>query len=70
MAASPTDSDYYGDELPFWQTVEGKPHLIVPYSPHQQRRQVRRRHDHRRPVVQLLRDAFDVLYKEGATAPR
>jgi peptidoglycan/xylan/chitin deacetylase (PgdA/CDA1 family) len=26
------DSDYYGEELPFWQTVEGKPHLIVPYS--------------------------------------
>ena len=26
------DSDYYGDELPFWQTVEGKPHLIIPYS--------------------------------------
>ena len=22
------DSDYYGDELPFWQTVQGKPHLI------------------------------------------
>ena len=26
------DSDYYGEELPFWQTVEGKPHLVVPYS--------------------------------------
>ena len=26
------DSDYYGDELPFWKTVDGKPHLIVPYS--------------------------------------
>src|SRR5712691_4276798 len=26
------DSDYYGDELPFWKTVGGKPHLIVPYS--------------------------------------
>jgi len=22
------DSDYYGDELPFWQTVEGKGHLV------------------------------------------
>ena len=26
------DSDYYGEELPFWQTVDGKPHLVVPYS--------------------------------------
>jgi hypothetical protein len=26
------DSDYYGDELPFWQTVAGKPHLVIPYS--------------------------------------
>jgi peptidoglycan/xylan/chitin deacetylase (PgdA/CDA1 family) len=26
------DSDYYGDELPFWRTVSGRPHLIVPYS--------------------------------------
>src|SRR5262252_6724372 len=25
------DSDYYGDELPFWRTVSGRPHLIVPY---------------------------------------
>jgi peptidoglycan/xylan/chitin deacetylase (PgdA/CDA1 family) len=26
------DSDYYGDELPFWSDVQGKPHLIVPYT--------------------------------------
>ena len=26
------DSDSYADELPFWQTVAGKPHLVVPYS--------------------------------------
>lgn len=31
------DSDYYGDDLPFWTTVETsdgsrKPHLIVPYT--------------------------------------
>ncbi|HEV7819950.1 MAG TPA: polysaccharide deacetylase family protein, partial [Burkholderiales bacterium] len=26
------DSDYYGDELPFWKTVQGKPHLVIPYS--------------------------------------
>ncbi len=26
------DSDYYGDELPFWLNVDGKGHLVVPYS--------------------------------------
>jgi len=26
------DSDYYGDDLPFWTTIEGKNHLVVPYS--------------------------------------
>ena len=26
------DSDAYNDELPYWLTVDDKPHLIVPYS--------------------------------------
>src|SRR5260370_34358584 len=26
------DSDYYGDELPFWVNVDGKGQLVVPYS--------------------------------------
>lgn len=26
------DSDAYNDEIPYWQLVEGKPHLVVPYS--------------------------------------
>ncbi|MDO4761182.1 MAG: polysaccharide deacetylase family protein [Corynebacterium sp.] len=26
------DSDYYGDDLPFWTCVNGKDHLVVPYS--------------------------------------
>lgn len=26
------DSDYYGDDLPYWTFVHGKAHLIVPYS--------------------------------------
>lgn len=26
------DSDYYGDDLPLWTTVNDKPHLIVPYT--------------------------------------
>lgn len=26
------DSDYYGDDLPYWTTILGRRHLIVPYS--------------------------------------
>jgi peptidoglycan/xylan/chitin deacetylase (PgdA/CDA1 family) len=26
------DSDSYADEIPYWVTVEGQPHLIVPYT--------------------------------------
>ncbi len=26
------DSDAYNDELPYWRVVEGRPHLVVPYS--------------------------------------
>lgn len=26
------DSDYYGDDIPYWTQVKGKSHLVVPYS--------------------------------------
>ncbi|HET9126289.1 MAG TPA: polysaccharide deacetylase family protein [Solirubrobacteraceae bacterium] len=26
------DSDYYGDDLPYWTRVLGRPHLVVPYG--------------------------------------
>jgi peptidoglycan/xylan/chitin deacetylase (PgdA/CDA1 family) len=26
------DSDAYNDDIPYWTLVDGKPHLIVPYS--------------------------------------
>ena len=71
------DSDYYGDELPFWTRVEsskGEPvqHLIVPYtldandmrfaSP-----QGFNTADH---FYAYLKDTFDVLWQEGKETPR
>lgn len=71
------DSDYYGDDLPFWTQVEtadgsSKSHLVVPYtldsndmrfaSP-----QGFNTADH---FYQYLKDSFDVLYAEGQTAPK
>jgi len=71
------DSDYYGDDLPFWMRAEDSQgqvhdHLVVPYtldsndmrfaSP-----QGFNTGDH---FFSYLRDAFDVLYAEGEEAPR
>ena len=64
------DSDYYGEELPFWQTVEGKPHLIVPYSLTNNDGKYAAGMTTADQWFSLCRDAFDVLYKEGATAPK
>lgn len=73
------DSDYYGDDLPFWQQVDvaganggriATPHLVVPYTLDT--------NDMRFATVQgfnsgtqffdYLKDAFDQLYLEGDPA--
>lgn len=64
------DSDYYGEELPFWQTVEGKPHLIVPYSLTNNDGKYAGTIGNADQWFGLVRDAFDVLYREGATQPK
>ncbi|MBS0411240.1 MAG: allantoinase PuuE [Proteobacteria bacterium] len=65
------DADDYSDDLPFWTTVAGRPHLIVPYT--------LEANDMRfsgtglntgEQFFSYLKDAFDVLYEEGATRPR
>ena len=64
------DSDYYGDELPFWQTVEGKAHLVVPYSLTTNDGKYAAGMTHADQWFGLVRDAFDVLCHEGARAPK
>ena len=64
------DSDYYGEELPFWQTVAGKPHLIVPYSLTNNDGKYAAGMVHADQWFGLVRDAFDVLYQEGARMPK
>ncbi len=64
------DSDYYGDELPFWQTVEGKPHLIVPYSLTNNDGKYATTMSHADQWFHLVKDSFDVLYREGAQTPK
>jgi putative urate catabolism protein len=66
------DSDAYNDELPYWVTVGGRPHLVVPYTLDA--------NDGKfctpagigtgDEFFTYLQETFDVLYREGAMGPR
>ncbi|NMM26664.1 MAG: allantoinase PuuE [Glaciimonas sp.] len=73
------DSDYYGDDLPFWQQVAitdadgkpaGKPHLVVPYTldNNDMRFTAMQGFNSGTQFFDYLKDAFDVLYAEGDPA--
>ncbi|MAA66768.1 MAG: allantoinase PuuE [Alteromonadaceae bacterium] len=71
------DSDYYGDDLPFWTTVETQygdrtPHLVVPYTldTNDMRFASPQGFNSGEQFFQYLKDAFDVLYQEGAETPK
>jgi peptidoglycan/xylan/chitin deacetylase (PgdA/CDA1 family) len=66
------DSDAYNDDVPYFVDVEGKRHLVVPYTPDV--------NDFRfwnspgplqaSDFSTYLRESFDVLYAESARGPR
>src|SRR5437764_11876439 len=69
------DSDYYGDDLPFWAEVETSdgakvPHLVVPYSldTNDMRFVQAQGFNTGEHFFTYLRDAFDALYAEGDPA--
>ena len=69
------DSDYYGDDLPFWMKVrktDGSevPQLIVPYTLdcNDMRFALPQGYSHADPFYQYLKDTFDALYAEGDPA--
>ena len=71
------DSDYYGDDLPFWMQVaktDGSvvPQLIVPYTldTNDMRFSLPQGFAQADDFYTYLRDSFDVLYAEGETCPR
>jgi allantoinase len=64
------DSDYYGDELPFWVTVDGKPQLVVPYTLTNNDGKYLTGIGNSDQWFTLLKDAFDMYYREGATQPK
>jgi allantoinase len=70
------DSDYYGDDLPFWLQVrkgDGQlaPHLVVPYTldTNDMRFASPQGFSNGDDFFQYLRDAFDVHYAEGDERP-
>ena len=65
------DSDAYDDELPYWTAVQGKPHLVVPYSLSTNDSKFGRgTFATGGDFFAYCRDAFDFLYQEGAIQPR
>jgi putative urate catabolism protein len=66
------DSDSYADELPYWQVVTGKPHLVVPYTLdcNDMRFASSQGFAQGEDFFVYLRDTFDTLYREGEQAPR
>jgi len=66
------DADDYSDDLPFWSTQEKTPHLIVPYTldTNDMRFATAQGFHTGEQFFAYVRDAFDVLYAEGETAPK
>jgi len=66
------DADSYADDLPYWEQVEGKPVLIVPYTlDTNDMRFVQAQGFHTgEQFYTYLRDAFDELYAEGEHTPK
>ena len=70
------DSDYYGDDLPFWLQVEKSdgtfaPQLVVPYTldTNDMRFALPQGFSQGDDFFTYLRDSFDVLYAEGDEQP-
>lgn len=61
------DSDAYDDDLPYWVTVDGKGHLVIPYTldNNDMKFGTAQGFNTGHDFFTYLRDAFDVLYKEG-----
>lgn len=66
------DADSYADDLPYWDTSHGAPHLVVPYTldANDMRFATAQGFNAGDQFFAYLRDAFDTLYQEGADAPK
>ncbi|MCJ8143915.1 allantoinase PuuE [Ancylobacter sp. A5.8] len=66
------DCDSYSDDVPYWTTEHGRPHLIVPYSLDNNDSRMTRAQgfDLGEHFYTYVRDSFDWLHRRGAVMPR
>jgi allantoinase len=66
------DADAYNDDLPYWTKVSGKDHLVIPYTldVNDMKFSVAPGFTSPSGYFEYMRDAFDVLYREGKTHPK
>lgn len=65
------DSDAYNDELPYWVRVLGRDHLVIPYGlVNNDAKFIRGTLATGDDFFAFLKGAFDLLYREGAVAPK
>jgi peptidoglycan/xylan/chitin deacetylase (PgdA/CDA1 family) len=66
------DSDSYADDLPYWERVGDTPHLVIPYTldNNDMKFGVLNGFSDGDGFFTYLKDAFDVLYAEGADVPK
>ncbi|HTZ53851.1 MAG TPA: allantoinase PuuE [Candidatus Acidoferrum sp.] len=66
------DADAYNDDLPYWVKVGAKDHLVIPYTldVNDMKFAVAPGFTSPSGYFDYMRDAFDVLYREGATQPK
>lgn len=65
------DSNSYADELPYWEKVGDRPHLIVPHTfANNDNKFARGWFAHGGHFFNWMRDAFDVMWAEGEHHPK
>jgi hypothetical protein len=64
------DSDAYNDDVPYVVEVNGKRHVVVPYTGDVNDSHFWAAHGYETDFVTYLRDTFDVLYEESRRWPR
>jgi peptidoglycan/xylan/chitin deacetylase (PgdA/CDA1 family) len=66
------DSDSYADDLPYWVEGQNGPHLVIPYTldANDMRFATAQGFNAGDQFFNYLKDSFDLLYAEGATAPK
>ena len=66
------DSDSYADDLPYWDTAHGRPHLVIPYTldANDMRFATAQGFNSGEQFLAYLKDSFDVLWREGEASPK